>query len=40
MKLITTGCSFAGHASPTEYDEQESWTYWLDKLVKPNEIPL
>jgi len=38
MKLITTGCSFAGHASPTEHDEQESWTYWLDKLVKPNEV--
>ena len=39
MKLITTGCSFAGHASPTgSFDEQESWTYWLDKLVKPNEV--
>lgn len=39
MKLITTGCSFAGHASSsTKYDEQESWTYWLEQLVKPDEV--
>jgi len=38
MKLITTGCSFAGHASTLPYDEQESWTYWLERLVKPNEV--